>query len=424
MAPRNDVGRARRRRTGLVALAVTAALLAAGCESAVVGQINGVRTAAGVPTLPIAGVTTETARANSAAMCAAGAASPSADPAEVYDQETAAAVHELVGSAPLDPSLTDWGQRNGRAANEIWASWQGDPALADARWDDVAVGEHECVADGRLYSTAVLRDAPTMPATGMYSTIQYTQAQIQVTNGVEYGTAVDYQGTTVPLRLDVYRPPSTGPRPLVVLIHGGGFHSGDRANMATAAIGYARRGYVVAAISYRLDPRVITNESLLLGAATNAIDDGMESVRWLRANASAYDIDSTRIAALGTSAGGVIALGLAAADDPTPGGPLAGVARTIDAAVSTGGHLTPGIEADAVTFEATDAPAMMFHYETDSTTGDTDEYAFETCAALRAGGTTCDFNVQAGSGHTTTISAGGTNWPTEIGPFLWHHLAL
>ena len=158
--------------------------------------------------------------------------------------------------------------------------------------------------------------------------------------------------------------------------------------------------------------------------ATNAIDDGIESVRWLRSNAATYSIDVGRIAGLGSSAGGAITLGMAIVDDPTPGGPLAGVSRNISAAVSTGAHLTPGIPTGAISFDATDAPVMMFHYETDTATDNADEYAFETCAAVRTAGNTCDFNVQAGWGHTVSVGSTGPYWTSEIGPFLWHHLDL
>ena len=52
----------------------------------------------------------------------------------------------------------------------------------------------------------------------------------------------------------------------------------------------------------------------------DAIADAQESVRWLRAHATTYGIDPTRIAAVGDSAGGAIALGLAAAPERCHGG--------------------------------------------------------------------------------------------------------
>jgi predicted esterase len=409
--------------TPVVALLAVVALAA--CEQVIVNRTNQVRVAAGASNLPVSDVLTDAARDHSRAMCSAGATTPSPDPAATYDQETAGAIHELVGSAPLDPGTADPVQRNVAATNDIWARWKDDPVLTDGRWDAIGVGEVECASDSRLYVTTVLRDAPSMPTTGRFSSIQYTQAQIQTVSGLQYGTAIDYRGVAVPLQLDLYLPPDHGaPRPLVVLVHGGGFYTGTRASMQTAAIGYARRGYAAASISYRLDPRVQAQPELLLGAAADGIDDGMESIRWLRTNATTYGVDATRIAGIGTSAGGAVVLGIALTDDPTPGGPLGSVSPTIAAAISTGASLTPGIETGGVTFEASDAPVLMFHHELDTSTGSTDEEAFETCEGVRTAGSTCDFRVQAGSGHTVTISAGGTYWAPDIGPFLWHQLDL
>jgi acetyl esterase/lipase len=415
-------------RTTLGASALVAVVLLAGCEGYTVQRVNEVRAEAGVGTLATSPVARDAARARSASMCAAGATSPSPDPDEAYDQETAAAVHELVGSAPLDPTRTEGATRNGVASNQIWAAWRDDPALVDPRWDEIGVGEAEC-PDGRLYMTAVLRDAPTVPATGRYASGQHSDAQLQVVNGLRYGQAIGYQGTTEDLRLDVYRPPGTVPggRPTIVLIHGGAFAGGDRSSNAGVARSWARKGYVAVSISYRLDPRLAMSPRppgvTQLGAAANAIDDGMESIRWLKANASTYGIDPTRIATVGYSAGGAISLGIAAMADLTPGGPLAAYSPSVAAAVSTGAQLTPGIDAGAVTFQPTDAPVLMFHHETDAASG-TAEYAMRTCSAIRAGGSTCDFVLQPGEGHTTDLDPDRSWWPTELGPFLWTQLRL
>jgi len=288
------------------------------------------------------------------------------------------------------------------------------------------VGEFEC-PDGNLYSVAVLRDALSMPPSGRFSTVQHPAAQVQVSGDVEYGTAPDHLGNSVSLGLDLYRPPgpATGQlRPLVILVHGGGFTRGDKSTMADEARSYARRGFVAASIKYRLESRIDSDPSLFLPTVVNAIDDAMESVRWLRANAATYGIDPGRVVALGSSAGGAIALGLAVINDPTPGGPLTAYPTTLEAAISTGAHLTPAVESGILTSSADDAPVMLFHFDTDSNNGNTDEYAFQTCAAVRESGNTYDFTTQPGSGHTTSLSAGAPWWTSEIGPYLWHHLDL
>lgn len=403
--------------------AVLLVVVATSCESTVVTRVNDVRKAAGRPALPVSDTLTDSARANSKDMCAKGRAKASADPVAQYDQESARAIEELVASAPLDPKVADAGARNAKATDEIWARWKTGAALRDPRWDEIGVGEVVC-GNGRLYLTAVLRDAPSMPADGLYSSIQYTAEGLTVIRDVVYGKAVDSQGVTQDLLLDLYLPPAGGPaaRPTTITIHGGGFVGGSRADTNGVSKEYALRGFVSASIEYRLDKRPGgTAGAGQLQAAMNGIDDGMEAVRWLKAHAAEYRIDTTRMAAIGYSAGGAIALGMALGDDLTPGGPLAAYSPTIAAATSTGAHLTPGLS--YLKLRADQAAVQMFSYEDDET-GFTSAYAFQTCAAVRKAGNTCDFVLQKGSGHTAWLTPGAPFWTTEQGPFLWTQLRL
>ena len=133
---------------------------------------------------------------------------------------------------------------------------------------------------------------------------------------------------------------------------------------------------------------------------------------------------ATPNAPLGSSAGGYVSLAIAALDSATPAtGPLAGVSAEAAGVVSTGASLSlaPGLAA----YDAADPPAMMFHYEQDTgPTTPTADFAFQTCAAMRAAGATCDFIRQPGSGHTISLAPSGSWWTGEIGPFLWLHLGL
>ena len=265
------------------------------------------------------------------------------------------------------------------------------------------------------------------PASGRFSTPQYAATDIQAVPNLKYGTAPRLGGQQVDLFLDLYLPPDDGPgpRPVVVLVHGGGFVGGNRGDMAATARSYARLGFVAASISYRLEPGAdFSNPLTYFAAVRNAIDDGMESVRWLRSQAAVYDLDTTRIAMLGSSAGGAVALGTGMLDDPTPGGPLGAHSPRIGAAVSTGAMLTPGIEAGLVTAEATDAPSLLFHYEVDTVTAYTDEDAAAHCDALVAVGVRCRLEISAGAGHTVGLGASGARWTQVIGVFLWNQLRL
>lgn len=266
-----------------------------------------------------------------------------------------------------------------------------------------------------------------IPATGLYSSPQFTLTELTTSTDVTYTSAENYAGTVVPLKLDLYVPPASGgaARPTVVLIHGGGFSGGDKADMTAAARSYAVRGFVAVSLNYRLDPGASMSDlPRYLAAVTDAIDDGMEAVRWLRSQAATYGIDPTRIALLGSSAGGGVALGVATADDATPGGPLAAYSPKVAAAVSTGATLTLGLDAGLITADAGDAPSMLFHYESDTSTGWTGEYASKHCTYLHAANVPCQMRISPGSGHTIGLGAGSTAWTDDIGPFLWNHLRL
>ncbi|MEO7127016.1 MAG: alpha/beta hydrolase [Nakamurella sp.] len=109
------------------------------------------------------------------------------------------------------------------------------------------------------------------------------------------------------LSLDIYVPRgSSTPPPIALYLHGGGWARGTRTDLAgERLIPVARRGVAVASVSYRLSDTAIWPAQL---------HDAKGAVRWLRANASEYGLDGTRIGAWGASAGGQLAamLGLTA----------------------------------------------------------------------------------------------------------------
>jgi acetyl esterase/lipase len=109
---------------------------------------------------------------------------------------------------------------------------------------------------------------------------------------------VPYCDGDVSLKMDIYHPATTEtPAPAIVYVHGGGWYSGDKSNSDGQE--YIRllaaRGYLVAAVNYRLAPRY---------QFPAQIEDIKCAVRFLRANAAKYNIDPTNIGALGDSAGG------------------------------------------------------------------------------------------------------------------------
>ena len=112
-----------------------------------------------------------------------------------------------------------------------------------------------------------------------------------------------------PLLLDLYLPkaPAAKPRPLVVWIHGGGWWTGNKSSAAgTPALRLVERGFAFASIDYRL-----TNVAIFPAQ----IEDCKTAIRFLRANASRYNIDPDHIGVWGGSAGGHLAALLGVTND-------------------------------------------------------------------------------------------------------------
>jgi acetyl esterase/lipase len=107
---------------------------------------------------------------------------------------------------------------------------------------------------------------------------------------------------TPELPLDFYRAIQPGggrPAACVIVVHGGGWDNGARTQLPELNHWLARRGYAVAAISYRLAPQ---------HQWPTPRDDLRAALAFLKARAAELSIDSTRLVLLGRSAGGQIAL--------------------------------------------------------------------------------------------------------------------
>lgn len=100
------------------------------------------------------------------------------------------------------------------------------------------------------------------------------------------------------LPFDFFRPDTDEVVPLLVFIHGGGWISGDKTHFTQEAQQQTNDGYACACISYRLAP---------LHPFPAAILDVQEFIVAIRARAHEFMIDPTRIAAIGSSAGGHLA---------------------------------------------------------------------------------------------------------------------
>jgi len=111
--------------------------------------------------------------------------------------------------------------------------------------------------------------------------------------GIEYGKPGGHA-----LLLDVHVPDGPGPFPAAILVHGGGFDGGSRAtNMAPTFQPLADVGFVWFSIDYRMAPEFRFPE---------AREDVDAAIKWVKANARTYKVDSSRIVLAGESAGGYL----------------------------------------------------------------------------------------------------------------------
>lgn len=138
--------------------------------------------------------------------------------------------------------------------------------------------------------------------------------------GIVYGSALSYQGNTQILKLNIFYPnlalDTFSKRPLIVLLHGGGFINGTLKGLNNECIEFAKRGFVAATVEYRLGWNYGTSgcggdpASQRL-AVYRGIQDEHAAIRYLVANANTYKIDTAWIFAGGNSAGSFASVNLA-----------------------------------------------------------------------------------------------------------------
>ncbi|HLL13678.1 MAG TPA: alpha/beta hydrolase [Pyrinomonadaceae bacterium] len=104
------------------------------------------------------------------------------------------------------------------------------------------------------------------------------------------------------LKLDVYlarAKETTARRAAIVVVHGGSWGAGERSDYPRWNEWLAREGYAVFDIDYRLAPQPNWQ---------TATGDVKCAVGWIKANAVRFAVDPARVALLGRSAGGHLAL--------------------------------------------------------------------------------------------------------------------
>ncbi len=112
---------------------------------------------------------------------------------------------------------------------------------------------------------------------------------------IEYGRA-----SGVSLRLDAHVPDGRGPFPMVIMVHGGGWMSGDKHKDITVVLEPLTKSgeFTWFSINYRIAP---TNRW------PACFEDVQTAIRWVKAHAMEYKGDPQRVALMGYSAGGQLA---------------------------------------------------------------------------------------------------------------------
>ena len=97
------------------------------------------------------------------------------------------------------------------------------------------------------------------------------------------------------LKLDLHRPQGENP-PLIVYVHGGGWRAGSKEDVPIADL--YDKGFAIASVNYRLSTQAVFPAQ---------VHDIKAAIRFLRAKAGLYHINASKIAIIGSSAGGHLA---------------------------------------------------------------------------------------------------------------------
>lgn len=225
-------------------------------------------------------------------------------------------------------------------------------------------------------------------------------------------------------KLDLRLPAGQGPFPVVVLVHGGGWSSGDKAGAERPRSGaditpwfapLAEAGFLAVSINYRLAPA---------HRWPACLEDTRAALAWVRGNIAEYGGDPARVAVMGHSAGGHLALyaglpteagdapvravvGCAAVSDLVSdsrrrGGPSASLQMLFDLPADAGEEAYAMLALVSPQYLVAEAypPTLLLHGDQDKTVPLGQSQAFQ--ARLGELGVECDLYVLAGAAHRLT----------------------
>ncbi len=229
---------------------------------------------------------------------------------------------------------------------------------------------------------------------------------------------VTFTPETWPQKLlaNVYMPRGAGPWPGILVIHGGGWSSGDREQVEGIAERLAKRGFVAFNTTYRLAP---THQF------PAQLEDVQLALRWMQAHAAEYRMRPERLGAFGYSAGahlaallGTLSPGDTLASSPRVAAVVAGGTPS-DLTKFPGGTLVPqflgtSLQKDPALFRraspisyvsADDPPFFVYHGGSDMLVPV--DHAEDLHTALDKAGVRSELFILRGRGHITAFLTDG-----------------
>jgi acetyl esterase/lipase len=169
-----------------------------------------------------------------------------------------------------------------------------------------------CLVAGATQAETATIDASKVTFSGveLYSDIQYSTSALGLMRNELY--------------LDLMRPTSAEPAPVIIFVTGSGWRTVERERLLPQLVRFSEAGFAVASIDYR---------GIGEGKFPEPQMDVKAAVRYLRANAELYNLDPDNIAVFGPSAGGHLSLmaGLTANDEAFVDERLPGVSSEVAA---------------------------------------------------------------------------------------------
>lgn len=202
-------------------------------------------------------------------------------------------------------------------------------------------------------------------AAGAVGLLDLADRSVGGTDGTQIAASGVRYGTQPAQRLDVIAPNAPGPHPVLVFIHGGGWHAGRPEDYRFIGRTFARAGYVVVLAGYRLGPD---------GVYPHMLQDGAAAVAWTAKTIGRFGGNPDRVMLMGHSAGAhaAVMLGLERqwlAREGLPDGFIKGVVGlsgpydfhpfTSDSARNAFGHVSDPAQTQPITFARGDAPPML-----------------------------------------------------------------